>query len=267
MPRFLTGHATHPDWHMALAIAAAQLDAGIAGERTAGTAGMPTLGWVYFSDHYVAHAQALLDELHQRWPGVAWVGASGVGVAASGVEYFDEPALVLMLAWLPRESFRVFSGTRPLGASGGFVPQAIQVHADGTTPDLAALVQELAERSASGYLFGGLASGRARAVQVAEGICEGGLSGVAFGHEVALVSRVTQGCQPIGPVREVTASDGHVISKLDGHSALACLLGDLGVDADEPRRALPALRQTLVGLGDSRADVVGRAGQIGRAHV
>jgi len=43
--------------------------------------------------------------LRQRLPGVAWVGTVGVGVAASGVEYIDEPALVLMVAPMPRESF------------------------------------------------------------------------------------------------------------------------------------------------------------------
>ena len=49
---------------------------------------------------------------------MAWAGSVGVGVLASGVEYFDEPALVLMLASLPREQFRVFSGAQPL--SGDF---------------------------------------------------------------------------------------------------------------------------------------------------
>ena len=57
-----------------------------------------------------------------RFPGVAWVGTVGVGVAASGVEYIDEPALVLMIAPLPRQSFRLFSGLQPLPAtSSGFI--------------------------------------------------------------------------------------------------------------------------------------------------
>ena len=92
MKPFLHAHATHPEWRLALALAAAQIDA----QRSEpGAAAAPTLGWVYFTDHYSAHAGALLAELHQRWPGVQWVGASGVGIAASGVEYFDEPALSL----------------------------------------------------------------------------------------------------------------------------------------------------------------------------
>ena len=44
MNRFLHGHATHPDWRMALALAAAQVDAQ---RREPGAAAEPTLGWVY----------------------------------------------------------------------------------------------------------------------------------------------------------------------------------------------------------------------------
>ena len=72
-----------------------------------------TLGWCYLSDYYAPAAEAILDDLRLRFPGLAWVGTVGVGVAASGMEYIDEPALVLMIAPLPRESFRLFSGLQP----------------------------------------------------------------------------------------------------------------------------------------------------------
>jgi small ligand-binding sensory domain FIST len=65
------------------------------------------------------------------------------------------------------------------------------------------------------------------------------------------VSRVTQGCQPVGPLRKVTACDRNVVTGLDEEPALNCLLGDLHLtEQTEPRRALPRLRQTLVGLSD-----------------
>ena len=100
MSAFLTGHASHPDWRMALAMAGAQIDAQQAAAEGSG-AGPTTLGFVYLTDHYAPHARALLAALRERWRGVAWVGSVGIGVAASGVEYFDEPALALMLAPLP----------------------------------------------------------------------------------------------------------------------------------------------------------------------
>ncbi len=257
MSSFLQAHAAHPDWRTALAMALAQIDA----QRRHETAA-PTLGWVYLSDRHADDAPALLAELQRRLPGVAWTGAVGVGVAASGVEYFDEPALVLLLAELPRERFRVFSGQQPLR---GFAAHTAQVHADGGTADLGGLIGELAQRTATGYLFGGLASSRGRVWHIADGAWQGGLSGVAFDAGVALVSRVTQGCQPIGAARRITAADRNLVTALDGQPALDCLLADLQVESADPRQALPRLRATLVGLSDpaDAADAPARRGAFG----
>ena len=256
MPGFLVGHATHPDWSAALALAALQID-GQRERHEASGAGPLTLGFVYFTDHYARHAAPLLAALRARWPGVSWVGSVGVGVAANGVEYFDEPALALMLAALPVGRFEVFSGAHKLQR---IAPFSALVHADPATPDLAELIAEMSDRTASGYLFGGLASSRAGNVHIADGVWQGGLSGVAFSADVALVSRVTQGCQPVGPTREITACERNVVVELDGEPALPCLLGDLGLPAlDDPRQALPRLRATLVGVTDAGTATAGGA--------
>ena len=254
MTPFACGHAAHPDWRMALTMAAAQVDA-----QPRAPGGF-TLGFVYFTDHYAAQAEALLAALRERWPGVAWVGSVGVGVLASGVEYFDEPALVLLLAGLPRERFRVFSGARPLA---GFEAFSALVHADPDTPDLTELLPEMSQRTASGYLFGGLAASRNGVRHIADGVWQGALSGVAFAQDVTLLSRVTQGCQPIGPVRRVTAAEDHAVLALDGEPALRCLLRDLGMTLDEPRKLLPRLRATLVGLSDETEAMLARGAMFG----
>lgn len=251
---------------MALALAAAQVDA--AGAQAAGA----RLGLVYFSDHYAPHAPALLAELRERWPQAAWVGCPAVGVAATGVEYFDEPALALMLCDLPAGSFEVFSGAQPLVGKSGQSGQGGQlgqrahtalVHADPATPDLAGLVAELSQRVGTGYLFGGAVSARTGGAQVAQGWWQGGLSGVAFGPQVRLISRVTQGCQPVGPERVITGAQGPLVTELDGLPALTCLLLDLSIDLQEPRKALPVLRATMVGLTDADGALLGRGGQFG----
>ena len=267
MKQFLHAHATHPDAAMALALATAQIESQ-RGQR--GHVADPTLGWLYLTDHFADEAEVLLADARQRWPGVAWVGAVGVGVSASGVEYIDEPAVSLMLTDLPRTHFRLFSGVRPLaGRRGGVDAATAQVHADPATADLGELVGELAARTTTGYLFGGLASaqsdgdGPGRCLHIADGVFEGGLSGVAFDGDVALVSRVTQGCQPVGPVRRVTAVEGNVVIELDERPALDCLLADLGIDPGAPRTAVARLRQTLVGLSDAQDDVLVRPGQFG----
>ena len=272
MKLFPTGHATHPQWRMAAGLVLAQLRAQMA---LPGYAHSPTLALLYITDHYAAQAQDILAHLSAELPEITdWAGTVGVGVAANNVEYFDEPALVVMLCELPTDQYRVFSGVAPLGL--GFEAHTALVHADGSTPDLAELIEEMADRTDSGYLFGGLASSRHETVQFAvggdgfirgqglsTGVFHGGLSGVAFGAGVRLVSRVTQGCLPVGKARAVTEAERNVVYQIDGEPALDVLLRDLKVSLDQPQEALDAVRATLVGL--MRPAEVGAAATDARA--
>ena len=276
MKLFPYGHATHPQWPMAAALVLAQLRAQMAHSDYAAS---PTLGLLYVTDHFAGAAQDILDHFSAELREVTdWSGTVGIGIASNNVEYYDEPALAVMLCDVPSHHYRVFSGVAPLGVGEGmgFEPHTALVHADGTTPDVAELIAEMAARTTTGYLFGGLASSRNGAVQfavggngnikghgAAGGVFQGGLSGVAFTEDVALVSRVTQGCQPIAPQRIVTACDGHVLTELDGQPALDVLLKDLGITLDQPQVAMTRLRATLVGLTEAGSDAVGRTGNFG----
>lgn len=257
MKRFPYGHATHPQWRMAAGLVLAQLRAQM---TLPDYAHSPTLALLYITDHYATAAQDILDHLSAELPEVTdWAGTVGAGIAANNVEYFDEPALAVMLCELPSDQYRVFSGVAPLGI--GFEAHTALVHADGGTPDLAELIEEMAGRTDSGYLFGGLASSRSETVQFAvggdgfirgqgrsTGVFHGGMSGVAFGAGVHLVSRVTQGCLPVAKARVITESERNVVYRIDGEPALDVLLRDLDVSIDRPQQALEAVRATLVGL-------------------
>lgn len=262
-----TSHATHPQWRMAAALVLAQLRAQMA---LPAYAQAPTLGLLYITDHYAGQAQPLLDHLAAELPEITdWSGTVGVGVCANNAEYFDEPALVVMLLELPCDQYRVFSGVAPLprATPGGFVAHTALVHADGNTPDVAGLIAEMAERTTSGYVFGGLSASRGASVQfavggngnlagqgAAGGVFGGGLSGVAFGAGVALLSRVTQGCQPVGPTHRITAAKDNVVLQLDGEPALDVLLQTLDVSLDgDPQQAVERVRATLAGLMDAQA--------------
>ena len=267
MKRFVLAHATHPQWRMAAALVLAQLRAQLALPQHAGA---PGLALLYITDHYAEEARDILDHLSAELPEVTdWAGTVGVGIAATNVEYFDEPAMAVMLCDLAPDQYRVFSGVAPLpaahggggGSAGGFLAHTALLHADAQTPDVAELITEMAERTASGYVFGGLASSRTETVQfalgsgghlrgqgAAGGVFNGGLSGVAFGPEVTLVSRVTQGAHPVGRTHLVSAADRNVVLALDGEPALDVLLGELDISLNEPQAAMARLRQTLVGL-------------------
>ena len=257
MKLFPYAHATHPQWQMAAALVLAQLRAQMA---LHGYASAPTLALLYITDHYADVAQDILDHLAAELPLVTdWSGTVGIGIVSNNVEYWDEPAMALMLLELPTDQYRVFSGVAPLGM--GFEAHTALVHADPNTADLGELIAEMAARTDSNYIFGGLASSRRKTVQfavggngnigghgAASGVFSGGLSGVAFNADVALVSRVTQGCMPVSAVRRVTMADNNVVLSLDGEPALDVMLRDLAITLDEPQGALEVVRATLVGL-------------------
>jgi len=263
---FLSAHAAHGQWQEALAECQRQLDTQAALRQAREGAAAPlTLGWCYLSDYYASSADAILAALQQNWPGIAWVGIDAMGVCACGIEYIDEPAMVLMVAPLPRGTFRLFSGRRPLpGTASGFTAHTALVHADGSTPDIQDLLRELSSRTATGYLFGGLSSARDQPFHLADDVLTGGLSGVLFGPEVGLISRVTQGCQPIGPTRTVTRADRNLLFTLDGKPALDCVLQDLGLAHDAPvEEVSDALSTTLAGLGTGEDDTPHLPGTFG----
>ncbi len=275
MKLFPYAHATHPQWRMAAALVLAQLRAQMA---LPGQASAPGLGVIYITDHFAADAQELLDFLGAELPEVVdWVGASGVGICANNAEYVDEPALAVMLCDLPPQDYRVFSGVAPLTAtqgSDGFVPHTALLHADGAMPDLPDLIAELADRMGSHYLFGGVVSSRGVPVQFARssrgalagcgqagaaGVFQGGLSGVAFGPQVQMLSRVTQGVVPVAAAHTVTRADANVVLQLDGQDALDVLLSDLDITLEAPQQAVAKLRQTLVGWSLPAAEATVRS--------
>jgi small ligand-binding sensory domain FIST len=257
MKLFPYAHATHPQWQLAALLVLAQLRSQMA--LTAYASGA-TLALIYITDHYADDAQDILDHLSAELPLVTdWSGTVGIGVAANNVEYFDEPGIAVMLLDIPADQYRVFSGIAPLGL--GFEAHTALVHADGATPDLAELVQEMALRTQSNYLFGGVSSGRGEGLQfaisgdgnmsghgAAGGVFSGGLSGVAFSSEVSMVSRLTQGCKPVSASRTITEADNNVVVTLDGEPALDVMLRDLSLSLERPQEALQMVRSTLVGL-------------------
>ena len=274
MKLFPYGHATHPQWEMAAGLVLAQLRAHMA---LPAYAKAPNLGLLYITDHYAADAEAILAHLSAELTDVTdWAGTVGVGIAANNVEYFDEPALSVMLCDIAPEHYRVFSGIAPLGASRGsaFVPHTALLHADAQTPDVPELIAELAQRTASGYVFGGLSASRTDVVQFAlssdgnmagqgkaTGVFHGGLSGVAFSAEVAMVSRVTQGCLPIAKVHTITEADNNLVLRLDDQPAIDVLEQDLDIQLTHTQSALAKVRATLVGLAPGQDPAVKRTGE------
>jgi small ligand-binding sensory domain FIST len=226
MPDFRYGHAAAADWRVAAENCLAQLGSGPG-----------KLGFIYLTDTLSDHADQLLDFFRQRTGIADWVGSVGIGICATGREYLDEPAVAVMVGDFDPQSFAVFDGqgtdfaNRDVRlACGSATANFALVHADPLLPDIGEQVSRVAEKVESGFLVGGLTSSRRRNLQVANGIVQGGISGVAFADSVAIATRLTQGCSPVGPQRVVTAGQRNVIVTLDGEPALDVFKRDIGAE-------------------------------------
>jgi small ligand-binding sensory domain FIST len=205
------------------------------GSRGAGQGWGATLGFVYASDSFADDYADIVEFLQRRTDIAHWVGTVGLGICASGREYLDEPALALLCCSFREDSFRVFSGLKAprdaadarLQLDGAPASFAI-VHADPATPSLTSLVRELAARTSNGFIVGGLTSSRGGAVQYADGLTDGGVSGVMFSDEVVLATRLTQGCTPVGPKHVITDARQNILVSLDGRPALDVFREDIG---------------------------------------
>ncbi len=173
-----------------------------------------SLGLLYATDALAGDLSSVLTFLRERTGIEHWVGNVGFGVAASGVEYHDRPALSVLTAALPEAAFRILAPvTNQAGADAieAFAEQQVDwlaqhqglfgvVHGDPRNQTIAEIVAQAAARS-SGFLVGGLTASRGPHHQIAERVTEAGLSGVLFAPEVPVAVGLSQGCSLIGAAR------------------------------------------------------------------
>ncbi|WP_089728129.1 FIST signal transduction protein [Candidatus Thiosymbion oneisti] len=228
MTGFSFGHAAGADWREA----ADQCLATLGPVPEAGN-----LGILYVTDALAGHMGEVLDRFRASTGVTHWVGTVGIGICATGVEYYEQSAVAAMIGEFPDDSFRVFSPI--LKDLDDFTrrnndwikthqPFLGLVHADPSNPLTEALVKQLAERTVSGFLVGGLASSQESTYLYADGLTQGGVAGVFFSQEVGVVTRLSQGCVPIGPHRVVTEAQRNIMIQLDGRPALDVLKEDIG---------------------------------------
>ena len=155
-------------------------------ERLGPTLPQQGLGMLYVTDAIGDHLPAALDRLKRATGIDEWVGSVGIGICATGREYFDEPAAAVMVADLDPTSYRVFETIRDdLGEfsrdNGAWIARAPArfgiVHADPRNQRTGDIIADLAEEL-DGFLVGGLSSSRAVPAQIAGAVTEGGVSGV-----------------------------------------------------------------------------------------
>ncbi|MSO77895.1 MAG: histidine kinase [Alphaproteobacteria bacterium] len=256
--RFWAGHASGPDWGRTIKACLERI-----GPIPAGV----NLGFVYVTDALGDDLASIVTFLRGHTRIEHWVGTVGMGVCAPAREYFDEPAAAVMVAALPPGSFHMLAnlskGIEELDADARqwiakVQPTSGLVHGDPRNAHVGELVGDLSE-SAACFLFGGLSSSRGTMAQVADRVHEGGLSGVLFGPSLVVVAGLSQGCTPIGPVRQVSESERNIILAIDGQPALDVLKADMGeILARDLGRAAAYIHAALPVPGSDTGDYLVR---------
>lgn len=225
-----------------------------------------TLGFVYATDAFAAEFDAVVAHLRGVTGIESWIGAVGVGIVAGAREYFDEPALAVMIGDVPPGKFRLLPpGARdalPEELARWSAAQAASVsvmHGDGREQLLVDRLNDLADLGGS-FVVGGLGSSRATAAQVAGEVGGGPLSGVVFASGVIVATGLSQGCAPIGGRRHrITKAEGNVIHTLDDMPALEALQAELEtLPPDERESAARRLHVALPLVGSDRNDYLVR---------
>ena len=204
------------------------------------------LGFIYATDALAGDLGSIVTFLRERSGIRHWVGTVGRGVVASGVEYYDRPALSVLVAALPEDAARPFAPVKAAPEAGGLAefmaahgawiarhrPILGVVHGDPRNQEVIEIVEGLAGAT-SAFLVGGLTASQGMLPQVAGDVVpgneRGGVSGVLFSSEQLVVSGLSQGCTPIGSEHEITAADDPgIVMEIDGRPAVEVLREDVG---------------------------------------
>jgi len=194
-------------------------------------------GFLYLSDHLLEQAEQILTKLKHATHITNWVGSIGIGLIASQQEYYNQPAIVLMLADFNEADFHILPNfTKNTSGLRGELTEWCQrndfniglVHADPENILIQQLLYQLGEDIPGSFLVGGVTSSRTKNLQFANKVLHGGISGVLFSQQVTILSNLTQGCTPIGTRHRVTDSERNIAFTLDNKPALDVLADDTG---------------------------------------
>jgi small ligand-binding sensory domain FIST len=221
------------------------------------------LGLVFLADPVTEMADVMLDGLRERTGIRTWLGAASTAVFAGGRELASDGAIAALPLPLGGAGILPFSGRLPTdarNAKGGIVH----------VPDAADAQQAFAALAAGAGcpLAGGQSASAFDHAQITVTPSAGAATGVLFTGDVRLVTGVSHGCQPLGPVHRVTGGKAATITSLDDRPAvevLAAAAGELLVH--EPRLlARQILAASLAPGEEPDAGLAGRAGLYAVAH-
>ncbi len=199
-----------------------------------------SLGLVFMTPHYFAHAPRILETLRVHAEIPLLIGCSGAGLIYGSREIEDERGIAVSLLSLPgaeltavhftQEQIDEANGPGYWELETGLKAEKINgwlAFVDPFRTDAEAWLRGWNEAYAPRPIVGGVASGNfsERAIQLyldGQIFDEGGVA-VAVGGAVELRSVISQGCTPIGDTWTITRTEGNIIHMIANRPAYEVL--------------------------------------------
>ena len=108
MSNFIFEHSSGPDWKIIGGDLLSKISvATINSDHSC-------LGIVYLTDHLTTDAQNIINFLRVNTGVQEWIGSVGIGICATGTEYFDTPAVAMMILELKKDDFHIINNEQSL---------------------------------------------------------------------------------------------------------------------------------------------------------
>ncbi len=195
------------------------------------------LGFIYASDTLGNDLENIVGRLKQDTGITNWIGTVGIGLCSTGAEYYDEAALVVMLADIETKNFAIIgandlSEEQLLEQISSYckeeLPHVGIIHGDPSNPITPNLIEKITETVPAAYLVGGLTSSNYQNHQIAKEVISGSVSGIFFSPQVVTIVGHTQGCTPLDQQHIITKADRNLLIELDHRPALEVFREDIG---------------------------------------
>lgn len=235
-------------------------------QQTGDSAGS-NLAFLYVTDGHAKDLGKILRKLKQKTGIPHWVGSVGTAINCTNTEYYDQPAIVMMMANFPENSFNLFNHTEDSHHLANATPDNFMsgvrialLHGDPRNGQIPQMLDQLPDQLGNGYLIGGITSSENQFFfQIADGITEGQLSGVVFNDDIPIISGLSQACSPIGQTHMLTDCDNHMAISIDNRPALDVFKEEIGeVLAKDVNRAAGYIFAAFPVRGSDTADYIVR---------
>lgn len=227
MNKYLAGYASHNNWSSLVEACLEQLgsipvDAG--------------LGFIYATSAIASDVEKIVTRLKSMTGINHWVGTVGLGICAGDTEYYDLPALAIMITDISEDQYRIFEMQSDpkvlLQSLNDFQKQgefhSAIVHGDPRSAMTPTLINQLGQLLEPLFMTGGLSSAEGACPQIAGNITDGGISGVVFSDTVSIATTLSQGCTPISERHQVTGCNQNIVTQLDNRPAFDVFREDIG---------------------------------------